>query len=293
MNSDACFHIGKAHTVCQDYARAGYEPSTFGVFGGGHHAILSDGCSSAPDTDFGSRFMVMAAISNLSGGQARNLDPRKVIQRASEFRHDYLCIPSGCLDATLLTLMNGEGDDSTATVTGDGALAAIRRDGRLEVWDITFKPGEITPGNEGVCPCYLSYMLDEERLARYIKLGHGQRVVTRTLGDTVEVTEDRVTMDGKGWSFDVDFKFEEYRAIFAFSDGVHSFQKSVGAGLVDVPYQDVIKQLTAIKNYTGSFVERRTKAFLDRYCRDNQWSHYDDLSVVAIDFGERANESLD
>ena len=47
MTSDSFFAIGKAHTVCEDYARDGKIPDTERVF-----AIVSDGCSSSPDTDW-------------------------------------------------------------------------------------------------------------------------------------------------------------------------------------------------------------------------------------------------
>ena len=53
--ADAHFSIGKTHRVCEDYARAGLLPD------GRAFAIVSDGCSSSPDTDFGSRLMTIAA----------------------------------------------------------------------------------------------------------------------------------------------------------------------------------------------------------------------------------------
>lgn len=61
LTPDAFFTIGKTHTVCQDYAHAGFIPGTDQAY-----AIVSDGCSGSPDTDFGSRFMVTAAIQVLA-----------------------------------------------------------------------------------------------------------------------------------------------------------------------------------------------------------------------------------
>src|SRR5215203_2249321 len=49
MNTDCFFNIGATHSVCQDYVVAS------------PYLILSDGCSSSPDTDIGARLLVKAA----------------------------------------------------------------------------------------------------------------------------------------------------------------------------------------------------------------------------------------
>ena len=54
-NADSYFCIGSTHDVCQDYAIS--SPDRL-------RAIISDGCSSAPDTDFGSRLLVKAKERN-------------------------------------------------------------------------------------------------------------------------------------------------------------------------------------------------------------------------------------
>jgi hypothetical protein len=54
MNANHYFSIGKDHAICQDYAISK-------LINNGGCAILSDGCSSSPSTDIGSRLLAMAA----------------------------------------------------------------------------------------------------------------------------------------------------------------------------------------------------------------------------------------
>ena len=52
MNANCAINIGSTHALCQDYALARND---------GPYVILSDGCSSSPDTDVGSRLLVKAS----------------------------------------------------------------------------------------------------------------------------------------------------------------------------------------------------------------------------------------
>ncbi|MFN2514557.1 MAG: protein phosphatase 2C domain-containing protein, partial [Pyrinomonadaceae bacterium] len=65
MNVDSAFIIGATHAVCQDYAVAGNGLPTHQARDENSPAapylILSDGCSSSPDTDIGARLLVKAA----------------------------------------------------------------------------------------------------------------------------------------------------------------------------------------------------------------------------------------
>ena len=60
MNADSVFNIGATHAVCQDYVIARSGETTFGSPNAGPYIILSDGCSSSPDTDMGARLLVKA-----------------------------------------------------------------------------------------------------------------------------------------------------------------------------------------------------------------------------------------
>jgi hypothetical protein len=249
--------------------------------------MLSDGCSGSRDSDFGSRFLVLAGQSLLR--KTPDPDLREVIETAHAFRHQYLS--SDCLDATFVSLVESPGFYYIhAKVVGDGAIAALRKDGKLEIWDVAFKPGKV-PGGEGVAPAYLNYGMDQARCTNFLNMGHGKRVVTHTVdGTLVETSESRLLIGepGKfepfeeGWAYKLTFAVEDYRAVFGFSDGVSAFQRDTGTGREAVPQFEVIKHLTAIPNFTGEFVARRAKAFFNRHCRDNKWQNDDDVSVIGI-----------
>ena len=65
MNADSAFRMGSTHAVCQDYAVASAWTAAAHTDGAAPpprpYIILSDGCSSTPDTDVGARLLVKAA----------------------------------------------------------------------------------------------------------------------------------------------------------------------------------------------------------------------------------------
>lgn len=268
MHSDAYFTIGKAHRVCQDYARAGTLPD------GNAYAILSDGCSSSPDTDFGSRLLTLAAESSLRKADA--LTWRELIQRAEA--QVVSPLPQECLDATLLMAVAGP-DGVGVKVAGDGLVVALRRDGSVEVFDIDFQGA----------PGYLSYILNPARWDNYTRLGYGTRTVTRTHGvfqpTGFVLTNNETTLEPTDLSTLVwgeQFLKADYAAVFIFSDGAKSFQRETKLGFETIPVLEVLPNLVNIKSATGSFVIRRCQNFKSKHCRDNKWHHDDDLAVASI-----------
>ena len=59
MKIDSAFQIGKTHDICEDFALTGTKNSIV------PYTIVSDGCSSSPLTDVGSRILSFAAIVRL------------------------------------------------------------------------------------------------------------------------------------------------------------------------------------------------------------------------------------
>ena len=71
MNANSTFSIGKNHIVCEDYALAYTGPIIT-------YAIVSDGCSSSPDVDFGARCLAMSAKRELRfNPSVLNFDAKK------------------------------------------------------------------------------------------------------------------------------------------------------------------------------------------------------------------------
>ena len=261
-HADSCFFIGRTHKVCQDYARAGKTPS------GLSYAIIADGCSSSPDTDFGARFLTMAAMDGICTQDSHTrLDLNRIVQLA---RSQVLPpLPLECLDATLLTLTETP-EGVRAEIAGDGCVVGLKRDGTVQIWDIDFKGA----------PGYLSYLLSMARWANYTKQGFGVRTVSLYENGTATTTFQTITLDD--FAMTLEFPREEYATVFVITDGAKSFERDTGLGMDPVPFQAVIEQLTAIKGYTGEFLARRGWAFETRFCRDQKWHHNDDLGMAAV-----------
>lgn len=284
MNTDAYFAIGKTHTVNEDYARSSGPNSKR------HSAVISDGCSSSPDTDFGSRFLTIAAMERISLW-GDNFDHDWVIWRASETASKF---GSRCLDATLVGAFCRDDGDIETFAAGDGVIAARDREtGQIESWVLNFNNA----------PGYLSYILERGRLEQYLSPdpnrspelqgGCGQRTVTRFIdGEMKDAVQDRITMEKEtrsyfheGFLWRQTLSAAKYDLVMVLSDGAESFQQPAddGSGTFDsVSVHEVLPHLMAIRNPGGEFLQARCKRFLKRHCTKNGWHHTDDLAVAAI-----------
>jgi len=300
MHSDAFFTIGKAHPVCQDYARAGKTVSKFGVDEGSRtFAIVSDGCSGSPDTDFGARLLTMATVEGIDVLGDRL--PSKVdwlIWHALDKLPQNLRRQS--LDATLLAAYTRDDGQVQVIVCGDGVVAARKREtGQVEVIEIDCQNA----------PSYLSYLLNPDRLLVYREAleatmdashTHEGRILRRwasleKLRDddppdnewdwpVIIEGEPGKTVTYDNFPFSINFDSADYDLVMVFSDGVQSFQDA--ETMESIPMSWVLGHLTDIKSFTGEFMARRCKSFLSRFCVKNRWQHYDDLGVAAIYLGE-------
>jgi hypothetical protein len=172
--------------------------------------------------------------------------------------------------------------------TGDGVVAAKRRDGLIEMWEIDFQGA----------PAYLSYALFPDRMLVYRDEGYKGRQVRRysVVGGVAKpdmVSDWPLFIEGEPgktvrWdNFAIHiqaFDPAEYESVMVMSDGVQSFQN--GKTLESVHLMNVVPNLMAFKSYTGEFVTRRCRAFLRRFCANAGWHHNDDLAVAGIYMGE-------
>lgn len=258
MSADHFFAIGRTHKVCEDYARSGSFPDK------GTFAVVADGCSSSPDTDFGSRFLSMTAIECLSIYGC--IKPEWVAWRTKD--RVTLPLSTRCLDATLLALYVTK-DRVYVSVTGDGVVIVKHRDGDTTVYDFDY---------EGA-PGYLSYLLDPSRMGVYLGEGYGKRTITAYRnGSRMDITEQEI-VSGDPDTFHAELVLGQPEMVMVCTDGVHSF---LDADHDPVPMLDVIEHLVAIKSCTGEFVQRRLRRFLTKTCPSLGWSHGDDLGVAAI-----------
>ena len=265
MNYDSFFTMGKTHNVCQDYA----------LHGPGY-AIVSDGCSGSPDTDFGSRFMAFGAKKSISieNNEAFVLE---ALKKAVEYGRS-LELNSNHLDATLLAA-RVIGTNVNALMAGDGIIAAKNKDGIIVVIEVNYAGG---------APLYLNYLNDTDRLA-YLRESYD---LTKTIKKTL-IYNDGVDMVSELKSVNLiesfDFPIAEYDFVSVMTDGATQFQKQMitqtSKTYDSVNTIDVIRELMNIKGVVGPFVERRCKAFL-RDCTRNGTIFNDDFSIATIYTGE-------
>lgn len=271
-NQDCAFAIGKTHDVCEDYARAGMA----GTLGDEMpYAVISDGCSGSPDTDFGARFLVAAAAECYA--KFKELRPDWIIWRAAN------CVPpaiqTACLDATLLFASVGDDGKARGHVVGDGYVAFKMRNGDLMVYEL----------DHGGAPGYLSYKLDADRMTRYVgQFGaHFKWRVFKNGEKLHDLEYSKFTENPEAQFFAFGYTIDEVEMVAVFSDGVASFSD---AEFKPVPALDVISRLCDVKSYTGEFIKRRLKWFLTKECVKSGWIHADDVSMGAIYIPETKDE---
>ena len=264
MNADAYFAIGKTHEVCEDYALAGKD-----------FAVLCDGCSGSPRTDFGARFLALATehwlqYEDKTAGEIRDL-PNNAL-RIAHSMVKVASLPSECLDATLAYIYT---DELYANVffQGDGVVAARRRSGGVEIFCVDYFSG---------APAYLNYTSNEVRRKLYMEQDQGF-TTTAYLPD-----KEPLIINGEGLiPHNFIFDLEKYDLVAALSDGAMSFQRTVINDLgtskhfEEVSVEDIVNPLMAVKSPTGKFVSRRCKRFL-KDCLKKGWHHNDDLSMIAL-----------
>nr|MDQ2731733.1 protein phosphatase 2C domain-containing protein [Armatimonadota bacterium] len=255
MNTDTAFRIGKAHSVCQDYGMTGSGNSKF--------VLLSDGCSSSPDTDVGARLIVRSAANILLKNTIDFIQPvgpslaeyhQKVIGAARSFVEPLGLHPHS-LDATLLTLQAVEGR-WIASISGDGTLAMQDGDGVIHLRTISYTRSY---------PFYLNYSGDVDRLEALGRQTDNLRLMERSVlrpDGRVEVQET-VTELAQTEPYCETGKVEDFQWIAILSDGVGSFVRVDDSGAHEpVPLNTVLRELLAFKNFNGVFVERRMQRFL-------------------------------
>lgn len=258
MIIDSTFRIGSTHGVCQDYA---LHNDKFG--------IISDGCSSSPDTDFGSRIAARTLALHLT---SHPNDTRLLDFVALDMRRmaDALALPYTSLDATLGYVIGTQG-----YLYGDGNLIARYSNGHTILLTVDF---------EGNYPQYLSYDLEPKRMETF-KLLQNRKRITRSLFDqdfallSTEAEYNDDALVHEDFSCYEDGGKLEFVAVT--SDGLQSFIQKNGLSYISVPVPEVLKQLTAFKLYTEGFLRRRMNVF-SKFCTQNEWSHTDDLSVAVV-----------
>jgi hypothetical protein len=275
MNADSFFCIGKTHAICQDYAEVGSD-----------HVIISDGCSTAKESNIGAILLCRAAKHTLQRYQHHDIDT--FLHTVSVTANHYalsLELPQESLYATL-GIVRGKQRGFEAILYGDGVIAGRRRGERI--WDVS--NFEYPSG----APYYLAYKLDEESRGKYFNLFGVESVLTGyevgtacDFGTCYSVKKGDNVRRGEAFLAPLirDYPYKDYDMVAVMSDGACSFQKTVSTGTSKrqepVHVCEVLERLLGFKNYHGQFVQRRCKAAFRDFSEQNYFNT-DDFSIGVL-----------
>jgi len=288
MNVDSVFINGSAHLVCQDYAASGINQPEESRHDYRAYAIISDGCSSSPDTDIGSRLLTKTAeqlfqsLSNLSIQTIESMH-----QKASNFALGHaraLGLSPNCVDATLLSL-HASSNTIFAACSGDGVIVFQSNTGLIDAYVITFPRG---------FPLYPSYVHQPDRLAalsgdqrikevrHYQNTGANGSLALHRVHESSSITEIFHSPT------------ENNRLAAIFTDGILSFsglvQTQTSKSVISIPIEEVLLDFLSFKSLNGTFLRRRFKRVREEYRRKG-WINQDDLGCGILYFGTPNNIS--
>lgn len=280
MNADVFFTMGSTHKICQDYA-VSHSDEKFPF------AILSDGCSSAIDTDFGSRLLVKATQPDI---YQYNWDYDLLLYNAIKNAHTFCRTLSLADESLCATLMIAKLEDNFFRIlcAGDGYIAAKRPNGTIDVYEFAFEQG---------APYYLRYELNPEIKNGYFeKFGDKTEVLCNQTSYTINangvISAKKITacnVTKSNIHFEVAFPIAEFEAVAIMSDGVGSFVKQTNTLTTKnnalVPAEEIIKELMAFKSYAGGFVQRRCQKAFKKF-KDQGMQNCDDVSIAVISNAE-------
>jgi len=268
---DYYFNHGTAHEVCEDY-----------ICSAKNTLFLSDGCSSAKNTDIGSRVLTLMAKKHfkdywISDYEYSYDDIFNKIIFDSEVIINNLGINIESLFATLIVLKTtDESKYLSLSFIGDGVAAFERHDGSIQVYDVEFARN---------APKYLAYRLKDSYRNQFHNIFGNDRSVT--IFDIIDGQKTNIEKS-------IDFNYNNYSDIktfcinktqfknaVIFSDGVKSFSRDTGE---NVPLENIITDLVNFKCVNGNFVKRRVNRFYKNKQKQNI-NHYDDLAMAAIHLG--------
>lgn len=272
MSADVYYGIGSTHQVCQDFAIAD-----------GIYTIVSDGCSSAKDTDWGSRLLTKACYNLIKKKEQPLSFDAKLLDEAINLAGTYVAelgLDSECLAATLMCVYKGE-NVINVLMSGDGFIIARNKvTNRLTVISHLFESG---------APYYLYYNLNDALHNGYkTYYGNGKLQVEKTLYDGEKVisnNEQSSPLAAYCKPIAYSFPLAEYDAVAVVTDGLKSFVQQV-KGTTSITNKSVdvgkiVRDLFDFKTTSGQFVHRRCQKVMREYAAQNI-KHTDDFAIGVV-----------
>lgn len=272
MFTDSFFRQGVSHTVCEDYASRGED-----------FAVVSDGCSSGDDTDWGSRVVCKLTERNLHllRGPDRSVGEflRALTSDMKSLNDIWLHLSSDSMLATL-GLLYTDGPVVRCLLVGDGVIGARRKDG---VWE--YATHEQPRGG-----CFYPYYLAEDGWAETYRSQFGGGLeINDFVGfegeEKPRTSDDRCQRDYQ----EAEWTTDGHDFWFVGSDGWMSFTERVNTGTSK--YTQKVATGSALSVFLGD-EECRRRLGMENYQRlafkeyaAKNWQNHDDVSMAVIDRG--------
>lgn len=290
MNSDTFFTIGSTHNICQDYAHAGNSyKGGFARDSDFKYAIVSDGCSSVPDADFGARLLTKAAAMNMHHfhGDLENF-ARIATNNAATFCRALALVPESLCATLLIAAVTQETVEEEledkinytfkTLVAGDGAVIS-KKDNIITLTEYVFPSG---------APYYLKYELDRDVKKGYFgQFGKMAEIYTCQISaDTGELLNSGSSKQNISEKFYFEQTLKNCDFVAVASDGLSSFlhheKGATGIQNIKIDPQKIVKELLEFKGYQGEFVKRRCGRILKKWREANGWHNYDDFGIGVV-----------
>lgn len=272
---------------CQDYAYS-FSSGDLSV------AIVSDGCSSAPNSDVGARLLTLTAGHLISQQLPNFLDdnPAMTVEQLRSGLEAFLitqlnglfaALNHGAflgpllLDCTLLIAVRYK-ERAFVFMYGDGFVGVEYLDGTFELtrreYTATFD------GVEHSAPNYLAYklMVHHDRWLRYEAAHPKTETDVYVFKDGVWQPPVHTESDLTGNQFCVELDYAKVKNIIVSSDGIGSFDESKVRLL-----EDTVGELMRFPaNARGNILRRKLIFNATRTWPAKGWKHHDDLGLAAI-----------
>ncbi len=269
MNIDAFSAIGELHkgAFCQDYYRIGLGDRPF--------LIVSDGCSSSPDTDVGARILVHCAQRILETSSSRVYEEEfitdilihQVMDEAKWLARE-MHLDEACLDATLLVAQFFPKKNSLAfSMTGDGFAFWKKKDKDPTIMQVEFTSN---------APYYPTLATNTALKVQWKHAFPDNKMKIKQMGNKYIPMTDNSEQEPTDFNGVMSTDGLEYFGLS--TDGLGSFVSNVGNL---IPVESVMAEALNFKSFVGSFVQRRIGRMIKDY-RAQGILNGDDISVAMM-----------
>lgn len=254
---DSVLALGKLHTICQDYVTVSNSDIPY--------IILSDGCSSSPDTDIGARIVAIQAKNNLINTEIENIDIEQFCKDIFKKSIDIvrqMQLSDTSIDCTLMVayIIN---EKLHYFVIGDG-IVAFKKEGLTTIQHFSFHEENVFYGN---------YFNSEYRFDLMEKSKIKPLLTTIIKTDEIHSTKELL----KDYIYYNSIDIDNLEYFFISSDGLLSCSSDKAESI------KYFNEFLNFKNLKGEFIKRRFHHWNKNLNKEGV-QHADDVSIAAFSF---------